>query len=83
MFWGLTVFMPVGVPYLAALLMLAALLVAGGWRERAQRLRADPLWWPVVAYVAWTLVVLALRPWYPQTASNLAHGLRIAAVGEC
>ena len=79
MFWGLTVFMPVGVPYLAALLMLAALLVAGGWRERAQRLRADPLWWPVVAYVAWTLVVLALRPWYPQTASNLAHGLRIAA----
>ena len=28
MFWGLTVFMPVGVPYLAAILMLLALLVA-------------------------------------------------------
>ncbi|WP_068686364.1 MULTISPECIES: O-antigen ligase family protein [unclassified Variovorax] len=79
MFWGLTVFMPVGVPYLAALLMLAALLVAGDWRERARRLRASPMWWPIVAYVAWTLVVLALRPWYPQTPSNLAHGLRIAA----
>ncbi len=37
------------------------------------------MWWPIVAYVAWTLVVLALRPWYPQTPSNLAHGLRIAA----
>lgn len=79
MFWGLTVFMPVGVPYLAALLMLAALLAAGGWRERVQRLRSNPMWWPVVAYVVWTLVVLALEPQYPQTPSNLAHGLRIAA----
>jgi O-antigen ligase len=79
MFWGLTVFMPVGVPYLAAFLMLAALLAAGGWRERAQRLRANPMWWPVVVYVVWTLVVLALEPHYPQTPSNLVHGLRIAA----
>jgi O-antigen ligase len=79
MFWGLTVFMPVGVPYLAALLMLAALLAVGGWRERVQRLRSNPMWWPVVAYVVWTLVVLALEPQYPQTPSNLAHGLRIAA----
>ena len=79
MFWGLTVFMPVGVPYLAALLLLAALLAAGGWRERVQRLRSNPVWWPVVAYVVWTLVVLALEPQYPQTPSNLAHGLRIAA----
>jgi O-antigen ligase len=79
MFWGLTVFMPVGVPYLAALLLLAALLAAGGWRERAQRLRSNTVWWPVAAYVVWTLVVLALEPQYPQTASNLVHGLRIAA----
>jgi len=79
MFWGLTVFMPVGVPYLAAILMLLALLIAGDWRERARRLRANPMWWPIMAYVAWTLVVLALRPWYPETPSNLAHGLRIAA----
>ncbi len=79
MFWGLTVFMPVGVPYLAALLMMVALLVAGGWRERMQRLRANPMWWPITIYVVWTLVVLALEPIYPQTPSNLVHGLRIAA----
>jgi O-antigen ligase len=79
MFWGLTVFMPVGVPYLAFFLLLVALLAAGGWRERAVRLRSNPLWWPVIAYVVWTLVVLALGPHYPQTPSNLVHGLRIAA----
>lgn len=82
MFWGLAVFAPVGLNYLAAFLLLACLLiagVAGDWRERAAQLRASPLWWPVMAYLAWTLVVLALRPHYPQTASNLWHGFRIGA----
>ena len=79
MFWGLTVFMPVGVPYLAFLLLALALLAAGDWRERAARLRGNPMWWPVILYVVWTLVVLALGPYYPQTPSNLVHGLRIAA----
>jgi len=79
MFWGLTVFMPVGVTYVAAVLMLTALLVAGDWRERAIRLRNNPMWWPVMAYVTWTLVILALGPYYPETGSNLFHGLRIAA----
>ena len=78
MFWGLVVFMPVGVTYLAAILLLIALLAGGGIAERAARLRASPLWWPVTAYVAWTLLVLATQPHYPETASNLAHGLRIA-----
>ena len=79
MFWGLTVFMPVGVTYVAAFLLLIALFAAGGWRERAVRLRRNPMWWPVMAYVAWTLVVLSFGPHYPQTGSNLGHGLRIAA----
>lgn len=78
MFWGLVVFAPVGVPYLAAVLMIAALLYAGGLGVRAARLRANPLWWPIVAFVVWTLVVLALGPHYPETASNTFHGLRIA-----
>ena len=78
MFWGLAVFAPVGVNYLAALLLLASVAVAGDLRERAARVRASPLWWPIVAYVAWTLVVLAIEPHYPQTPSNLWHGLRIA-----
>lgn len=79
MVWGLTVFMPVGATYAAAVLLLIALLCAGGLRERAGRLRASPFWWPVVVYVAWTLIVLALGRHYPQTGSNLGHGLRIAA----
>lgn len=78
MFWGLTVFMPVGVTYLAAVLLLVALLAAGGWRERAVRLRGNPMWWPVMFYVVWTLVVLAIEPHYPETGSNFMHGLRIA-----
>ena len=77
-FWGLTVFMPVGVTWASAFLLLGALLLAPDRRERAARLRASPLWWPLVAYVAWTLLVLALRPHYAETPSNLVHGLRIA-----
>ncbi|MDQ0572956.1 O-antigen ligase [Variovorax paradoxus] len=77
MFWGLVVFMPVGVTYLSALLLLATMGLAGGYRERYARLRANPLWWPLVAYLAWTFIVLAVGPHYPETGSNLFHGLRI------
>jgi O-antigen ligase len=59
------------------LLLLATMLVAGGYGERFARLRANPLWWPVVAYLAWTLLVLAFGPHYPETGSNLFHGVRI------
>jgi len=77
MFWGLVVFMPVGVTYLSAILLLLVMLIAGGYAERFVRLRANPLWWPVVAYLAWTLLVLAFGPHYPETGSNLFHGVRI------
>jgi len=77
MFWGLVVFMPVGVTYLSAILLLLTMLVAGGLRERYARLRANPLWWPVVAYLAWTFLVLAFGRHYPETGSNLFHGVRI------
>ncbi len=76
--WGLTVFMPVGVTWASAILMLLALVLSGDLRGRAARLRASPLWWPLVFYTFWTLAVLALRPHYPETPSNLVHGLRIA-----
>lgn len=77
MFWGLVVFMPVGVTYLSAILLLLTMLVAGGLGERYAQLRANPLWWPVMAYFAWTLIVLAIGPHYPETGSNLFHGIRI------
>ncbi|MDR0481028.1 MAG: O-antigen ligase family protein [Gallionellaceae bacterium] len=63
--------------YLAAGLMLAALLVSGDLRTRVTRLRASPVFWPLAVYAVWTLVVLALEPHYPQTPDNLWHGLRI------
>jgi hypothetical protein len=77
MFWGLVVFMPVGVTYLSAILLLLTMLVAGGLDKRYARLRANPLWWPVMAYLAWTLIVLAIGQHYPETGSNLFHGIRI------
>jgi O-antigen ligase len=77
MFWGLVVFMPVGVTYLSAILLLLTMLVAGGLDKRYARLRANPLWWPVMAYLAWTFIVLAIGQHYPETGSNLFHGIRI------
>lgn len=76
--WGAVVFMPVGLNYLAFFLLLLAMLLAGDARERLTRLRAHPMWWPLVALTGWQLLVLALRPHYPETGQNLVHGLRIS-----
>lgn len=77
LFWGLVVFMPVGVNYLAFFALLACMLAQVGLRERISRLRSHLMWWPAVFYVTWTLLVLAIQPTYPETLSNLWHGLRI------
>jgi len=77
-FWGFVVYMPVGMNYAAAVFLLAGMLAGGNLRERGQRVRQHPLWWPIMAYVGWTLVVLALRPHYAETGNDLFHGLRIA-----
>ncbi|MGH6627758.1 MAG: O-antigen ligase family protein [Burkholderiaceae bacterium] len=79
LFWGLVVFMPVGVNYLAFFALLACMLAQGDWPERIQRLRGHRMWWPAVFFMAWTLLVLAVQPTYPETPSNLWHGLRIVA----
>ncbi len=76
--WGCVVFMPVGLNYLAAGLLLVSLLMAGGFGERAARWRADPMRWPIVAFVAWVLIVLAIGPHHPETGLSLWHDARIA-----
>ncbi|WP_218509897.1 O-antigen ligase [Variovorax sp. dw_308] len=78
-FWGFVVYMPVGVNYGATVFLFLAMLLGGSLRERGARLRASPMWWPIVIYLAWTLVVLAVGQHYPETAENLFHGIRIAS----
>jgi O-antigen ligase len=78
LFWGLVVFMPVGLNYLAFFLLIALVLMQQGLGERWARLRGHILWWPLVVYVVWTLLILAVMPTYPETPSNLFHALRIA-----
>jgi len=76
--WGAVVFMPVGLNYLGLFLLLLSMLLAGDWRERAARLRSHPMWWPLVALTLWQLLVLVVRPHYPETGQNLVHGMRIS-----
>jgi O-antigen ligase len=78
LFWGLVVFMPVGVNYLAFFLLITLVLLQKGLIERYARLRNHILWWPLVVYVGWTLLILAIMPTYPETPFNLFHALRIA-----
>jgi len=72
--------MPVGMNYLAFVLLLVVMLAQGQVQGRVLRLRQSPAWWPGVFFLGWTLVVLAIQPvYYPETAANLFHGLRIVA----
>jgi len=75
--WGFVLFMPVGMNYLGAGLTLLALASAGGKRVRVLRLRASPLRWPLLAFAAWALLVLALGPHYEETGLSAWHDFRI------
>ncbi len=77
-FWGLVLFMPVGLTYLAFFALALALIFSGQGSHRWRRLRAHRLSVPLLVFSAWTLVVLAWQPViYPETPSNLWHGARI------
>lgn len=76
--WGAVVFMPVGLNYLGFFLLLLSMLLAGDLRERAARVRAHPMWWPLVALTLWQAAILLLRPHYAETGQNAVHGLRIS-----
>jgi O-antigen ligase len=74
------VFMPVGMGYLAMLLLLIAFLVDRcSFGVRWERLRQHPVWWPIVAFIGWSVVVMVFQErWFAETPSNLFHIIRIA-----
>ena len=79
LFWGLVVFMPVGLNYLAFFTLILCMAVQSGRVERVRRVRQHPIFWPLAAFVLWSIVVLVLQPTlYEQTPSNLWHIVRIA-----
>ena len=78
--WGACAFLPIGVVYLQLLLMLLALAVSANLGARVQYLRASSVFWPLVAMVSWTLVVLAVRPWFDDTPTRVFHILRVTVV---
>lgn len=79
LFWGFVTFFPIGLNYTALGLLGLAMLIQADRGDRVVRMRQAPNWWPACAFVAWTIVVLALGPRYPETASNAFHAMRIVA----
>lgn len=86
-FWGAVVFLPVGMNYLALVLLVLAILaravlasdVETSLAARWRRVRSHPLCWPIAFLLGWSALVLVLGPRYPETASNAFHVVRIAA----
>jgi O-antigen ligase len=77
-FWGLVLFFPVGMNYLALALLLLAVLLGGQWRERAARVRSHALWWPFVAFVGVVVLAFLLQDkTYKETPANAWHSFRI------
>lgn len=77
--WGAVVFFPVGVHYLAMLLLLAAMGVDRRYRERYERIRSSGILWLALGFVGWTLLIVTLQgTMFPETPSHLLHGIRIA-----
>lgn len=79
LFWGLVVFLPVGVNYLAFFALILCMAIQSGRLERIRRVREHLIFWPLAAFVLWSVVVLVLQPTlYEQTPSNFWHIVRIA-----
>lgn len=77
-FWGLIVFMPVGMNYLAILFLLSMVIMQGDWINRWTRVKQSNVHWGLGIFLAWTLIVLVFqKEWYAETGSNLGHIFRI------
>jgi O-antigen ligase len=80
--WALACFLPVGMAYLCAAMLILALLATSqhqSYRARWQRLREHPVFWPLCGFLAWALIVLCTQAHFPETPSNTFHAIRIAA----
>lgn len=75
--WGFCTFFPVGVAYSFMLLLLLTLCLSGGMRERLAQLRTSVFLWPMGAFLAWTLLALAVGPWFPDSSTRLFHIVRV------
>lgn len=79
--WGFATLFPIGLNYTAFFLLALALAAdRGAWRERWERLRATPNWWPLWAFLLWGVLILVFGAHYPETPSNAWHALRIVLV---
>lgn len=78
--WGLCAFFPVGLMYAHLLLMLLVISLTSDLSLRLRQLRCEPTFWPVILMLAWTLLILAVDKWYPDTATRLFHTFRVGLV---
>ncbi len=81
--WGFTCFLPVGMVYLSALILLLAISLHRGSslivaNSRWQLIRGHVVFWPVCVFLIWSLLIFLIQPHYAETPSNLFHILRIA-----
>jgi O-antigen ligase len=77
-FWGVVLFFPVGMNYLALALLWLAVVMDGRWRERAARVRSHALWWPFAFFLGVQILAYLLQDKsYNETPANAWHGFRI------
>lgn len=82
LFWGVAGYLPVGMTYLAAFLLIFALCINGiGFRVkfliRCRRVYQHAVFWPLCFFLVWTLLIWVFQPHFAETPSNLFHSLRI------
>ncbi len=80
--WGLMSFLPVGMTYLSAVLLILAVLVQRSYcgltlGARWRQVRGHLVFWPLCAFLIWSAVVLVLGQRYAETPSNMFHVVRI------
>jgi O-antigen ligase len=78
--WGLSAFLPVGVMYLNLLVMLLVMGLQPDRLQRLVRLRQAPVTAALTLLLLWSLLVAAVGPWFPDSATRLFHLVRVALV---